>query len=240
MRKEYLDTHSIDDYLKAMEPPSDIFCEVKGKDGVYNQCVLNAIHCTCSTENGVVARIDAQPLHGDLVRDCPSKDIRLYKVLFEDGDYVHFPNGDIIICAGVDSENYLYHALLPKHGELKISDLPDGCLYSPKLNPDRLCDSGERHRINSALRNEGKLFEQSQGRVVDKGSQKGLYDRLCSEFTPDAIPYLKGFWCAGYVESQRGVLKSYGEIQECINIYESRLRELTQMCNEIYEKLNNK
>ena len=181
-------------------------------------------------------------------------DVRLYRRTFEDGDYVHQQCGDLLICAGIENGKYLFHAALTTDGVL---DFPDSELYKwgSVMPGDRLCTDEEMGKLNVELLKAGKFFDQVNKVLVDSICKHNtalfkkllkeydghrhfkLADSVASHLSPDEQETIKIAFLPRPVGCRRGMLNTLGDVIECINAYESRIAELTAMCDEIYAKL---
>lgn len=146
---------------------------------------------------------------------------------FKDGDYVKTAGGNIIIFGSMPDNDYYCHAWLTNKDELIIRDYTSERPLAHIPRPgDRLCTEEEMMRINGELMKAGKIFDPVQKKVVD------------SEALSPSVVRFMGYLLDSPIISQRGNLTTKDEIQECITAYEARIQELTEMCNEIYAKLN--
>ena len=171
MKKEYIKSTGVVDFLNAMNHKDDTLCETKeGK-----ACVINKIHCEPCMPGAVTARIDYTEIESKTTQyNSLPENIRLYKRIFENGDYIRQQDGDIIICAGTQDSRYLFHAALANNGKLEYPDC-EFYRYGDILPGDRICTEEEEMKINGALMKEGKIFDRTSKTIENSIFKKDTY-----------------------------------------------------------------
>lgn len=241
MKKTPVETRELITFIKAMNGEEGLICELKSGQ----HCRIVEMQLTPGSSLAQLVCVKAIiKTEDDALTAYQPEQLRLYRREFEDGDYVHQQCGDIVICAGVQRNKYLFHAALDDIGELEYPD-SEFYLYGSVLQADRLCTDEEIKRMDAALQKVGKRFDPVKHKLVDCAvtTERGLFGKFmeaCDNWkrVGNTVPQFKGCILGGPIISQRGKLTSRDEIQECITTYESRILELTTMCNEIYKELD--
>lgn len=220
MKKEIIETTKLEDYIEAMNKKDGLRCELE--DGT--QCTIDRIILTNGTCSAVQARIDVLNTKGTRIGGLLPTRVKIYRYTFENGDYVHTDDGSIFIYAGKTKIDVLFHAGTNSRGMLIVRDYTDpdyNNLWDSVAHCDRLCTDEEKTILDQALMKEGKIFDPAQKKVVDS----------------ENATHSKGWLIEKHIVTQRGKFTQWKDIQECIDIYEARMQELTEMYNEIYKKL---
>lgn len=154
MKKEYIDKPDVTDFIKAMNNEENLHCETLSG----TSCIISKTHCAPGIPGSAMVSIDY------IINDNPKQysamtdKFRLYRRIFENGDYVRQQSGVLLICAGVtDNGKYLFHAALSKDGELQFPD--EFYTYGKVMYDDRLCTAEEEMVLNGTLMKEDKIFD---------------------------------------------------------------------------------
>lgn len=254
MKKELIESSELSVYMDAMNGKGGIVCELKHPNPECNEpCRIDEIKCKPGVFNAVDVYIDVTVLEkNEKVRDCRPERILLYRREFEDGDYVRQQCGDIIICAGVGLDQYLFHAAMDENGDIHYPDI-NFYHYGIFMPGDRLCTDKEMMEINGRLMKAGKIFDPVERKLVDSVFKqnpalfekfKKDWERYKSNADDDADDNkIHTHWDPRAIKlpipvhSLRGTLETVHDVVVCINAYEKRIEELTAMCNEVYDKL---
>lgn len=164
MKKEYLETNDVNIFFEAMNQDKGIHCETESG----NECRIDKLHCEPGVKGKCIVKVRiscTQCENQEKLNNLPPAKFRLYRRIFENGDYVYQQGGYILICAGVEREHYAVHAVLDKDGELQE---PEGeQKYWDMMYDDRLCTEEEKKRIDDALFNRRKVFDASRNKILD-------------------------------------------------------------------------
>lgn len=252
MVKDYIKSPDFFAFVDAMNFSNDICCEMNtGEPCTIDEVVVSRANVT--REPYTYIKVSCV----ELGKECVSMntgDIRLYRRTFEDGDYIHQQCGDLLICAGIQNGRYLFYAALTADGVL---DFPDSEFYEwgSVMPGDRLCTDEEMNKLNGKLMKAGKIFDPVHKALCDSAFKHNtslfkkflkeydshrhfkLADSVSTHLTADEQETFKLAFLPRPVGCRRGTLNTLGDVIECINAYESRIAELTSMCDEIYAKL---
>lgn len=176
MKKEYLDTREVMDFMRAMNGEAGLCVELDD-----SRCFITAINLTKSIPGKVQARLDLCTESGESINGILPDDVKLYRLTFEDGDYVRQQDGSIIICAGIENGKYLYHAALDPDGNLCTAG--EFYKYGSVMPGDRLATDQESMRLNGALMHIGKVFDPITRTLEDSVFKKNpaIVEQLSAE-----------------------------------------------------------
>lgn len=176
MKKEYLDTREVMDFMRAMNGEAGLCVELDD-----SRCFITAINLTKSIPGKVQARLDLRTESGESINGILPDDVKLYRRTFEDGDYIRQQDGSIIICAGIENGKYLYHAALDPDGNLCTAG--EFYKYGSVMLGDRLATDQESMRLNGALMRVGKVFDPFTLTLEDSVFKKNpaLFEQFCAE-----------------------------------------------------------
>lgn len=176
MKKEYLDTREVMDFMRAMNGEAGLCVELDD-----SRCFITAINLTKSIPGKVQARLDLCTESGESINGILPDDVKLYRPTFEDGDYVRQQDGSIIICAGIENGKYLYHAALDPDGNLCTAG--EFYKYGSVMSGDRLATDQESMRLNGDLMRIGKVFDPITLTLEDSVFKKNpaLFEQISAE-----------------------------------------------------------
>lgn len=176
MKKEYLDTREVMDFMRAMNGEAGLCVELDE-----SRCFITAIDLTQSIPGHVQASLDLRTESGEIINGILPDDVKLYRLTFEDGDYIRQQDGSIIICAGIENEKYLYHAALDPDGNLCTAG--EFYKYGSVMPGDRLATDQESMRLNGAMMRVGKVFDPITHTLTDSVFKKNpaLVEQLSAE-----------------------------------------------------------